>query len=258
MLKSIIKKLASIYDAQARQLDRAYHKEEDPVSWRKHPLSPHTTAFLSLVYENMLKNGSEGKRPKIIDLGCGAGEKTDRLRAFSLDVVGVDMVDSALKVARELAKKKVFGSSMKIIKADIRDLPFPPESFDGAHDYLSFLHIVKEDWDQYIKSVHKILKKGAPLLVVTFSGNDPDYYGYPIRELKDRGIVFSDKYYKGDPQKVAHLIDSYFYFPAEQELKEVFTEYFQIISMDEFPHPLHRDSDDHRERKLWHILLRKK
>lgn len=256
-LEEEVNRLSGIYEHQAAQLDRAYHRG-DPVSWRKHPLSPHTPLFLSILTANLsASDKNQGIHPKIIDLGCGAGEKTDKLRAFSLDVVGVDNIDPALKSARKLAKKPILGASMKIVKGDIRNLPFAAKSFDGAHDYLSFLHIVKEDWPKYIKSVHRVLKKGAPLLIVTFSGNDQDFYGYKINKMKERAVVFSDKYYQGDLANVAHLIESYFYFPNEKEIKDAFGKYFEVVSMDEFPHPLHKESKDHENRKLWHILLRK-
>lgn len=240
--------ITKIYSAQAKQLEGAY-KKNDPVSWRKHPLSPLTPQFLSLLMAN--------RRPKVIDLGCGAGEKTHMLRSFGMDVVGVDNLDKPLREARKLSKKQLIDSSMKIVKADLRNLPFEKESFDGAHDYLSFLHIIREDWPGYIKSVYNSLKKGAPLLLVTFSGNDPDFYGYPVNKLESRGIVFSDKHYQGDKKSVSHLINSYFYFPTEKEIRTAFKNFFDILEMIEILHPLHEVSGDHKNRKLWHVLMRK-
>ncbi len=253
-----IKRLTKIYQDQTEQLEKAY-SENDPVSWRKHPLSPLTPLFLSHLTTNLisLSNG-KSKRPKILDLGCGAGEKTDKLRSFSMHVIGVDNIDKPLIEARKLAKRKILDSKMRVLKADILDLPFKDETFDGAHDYLSFLHIIREDWFKYIRSVHRVLKKGAPLLIVTFSGNDNDFYGYPINKIGDRGIVFSDKHYQGDKQKVAHLINSYFYFPKEREIRSEFKKYFDILEMVEIHHPLHQESEDHKYRKLWHILLKKR
>ena len=252
-----VKRLTKIYEDQTKQLHKAYGKN-DPVSWRKHPLSPLTPRFLSHLTTNLIHTNNGGSvKPRLIDLGCGAGEKTDKLRAFSIDVVGIDNLDKALKEARKLAKRQILDSTMKVVKGDLKDLPFEKESFDGAHDYLSFLHIIREDWLKYVKSVHRVLKKGAPLLIVTFSGNDPDCYGYPIKKMENRGIVFSDKYYKGDKKNVAHLINSYFYFPREKEIRSVFKNHFDILEMIEVPHPLHEVSDDHKDRKLWHILMRK-
>ena len=75
--------------------------------------------------------------------------------------------------------------------------------------------------------------------------------------MKERAVVFSDKHYQGDLANVAHLIESYFYFPKEKEIKDAFGKYFEVVSMDEFPHPLHQQSKDHENRQLWHILLRK-
>ncbi len=254
---STIRKLTKIYDAQTKQLEGAYAKL-DPVSWRKHPLSPLTPQFLSHLTTNLIHaHNGEYKRPRIIDLGCGAGEKTEKLRAFSLDVVGVDNIDKALRQARKLARRQLLDSTMKVVRADLKELPFEAESFDGAHDYLSFLHIMYDDWPKYVKSVHRTLKKGAPLLIVTFSGNDSDFYGYPVRDLSDRGIIFTDKHYLGDREKVSHLINSYFYFPKEKELRTAFKNYFDILEMVEIAHPLHKESSDHKDRKLWHILMRK-
>ena len=33
--------------------------------------------------------------------------------------------------------------------------------------------------------------------------------------------------------------------------------YIDILEIKEIPHPLHQISEDHKSRKLWHILLRK-
>lgn len=246
-----------IYEDQTAQLKSAYEKV-DPVSWRKHPLSPLTPLFLSHLTTNLIRlSNGDTPRPKILDLGCGAGEKTNMIRGFSLDIVGVDYLKQPLFDAKRLAKKEVLDSTMNLVAGNILNLPFEDGVFDGAHDYLTFLHVMKEDWDKYIKSVHRILKDGAPLLIVTFSGNDPDFYGYPINRLGDREIVFSDKFYKGDKSKVTHLINSYFYFPTQDEIKRSFGSRFEILQMVETPHPLHAISEDHRGRKLWHILLKK-
>lgn len=256
-----VKRLIKIYRAQARQLVTAY-KKIDHVSWRRHPLSPLTPKFLSHLTTNLIHNSNgEYKRPRVLDLGCGAGEKTDRLRSFGIDIVGVDNLEAALEKARKLAKRRLIDSTMEIVKGDLKDLPFENETFDGAHDYLSFLHIVKEEWPRYIRSVYKVLKKKAPLLLVTFSGNDPYFYGYPINTLDDRGIVFSDKYHVEighDPRLVAHLVNSYFYFPKKEEILVAFKNLFDIIQIREIPHPLHKISPHHNERRLWHILFKKR
>lgn len=251
-------KATEIYAAQMKQLQRAY-EEDNSVSWRRHPLSSLTPIFLSHLTTNLTCNNSnvELLRPRIIDLGCGAGEKTDRLRSFSLDIIGVDNLRVPLSMAKRLTDVQVIDSSMELVMGDIRQLPFLDETFDGAHDYLSFLHVVRKDWPLYIDSVYRVLKKGAPLVLVTFSGNDPDFYGYPIDRMGNREIIFSDQYYQGDKSKVAHLVDSYFFFPKKGELRSAFENHFEILDMVEIFHPLHHESQDHKFRKLWHILMRK-
>lgn len=252
-----VKRRLAVYSAQTKQLEGAYEKDS-AVSWRKHPLSPLTPLFLSHLATNLVRTtDGETPRPRVIDLGCGAGEKTNKLRWFSIDVVGIDYLHGAITTANVTAQNEVLDSSVCLVQGDLVDLPFRDGTFDGAHDYLAFLHIMREDWDKYITSVHRILKKGAPLLVVTFSGNDPDFYGYPVNRLEKREIVFSDEYYQGDTNSVAHLVNSYFYFPTERELGVAFAGRFEVLDMVEIPHPLHRNSPDHVNRKLWHTVFRK-
>lgn len=239
-----------IYGRQFQQLEDAY-VNTDPVSWRKHPLSPLTPLFLSY------STASYGLKPLVLDIGCGACEKTRMLSRFSLEMIGVDYSEQALASAQVLVRKETADPVINLVRGDMLNLSFRDGVFDGAHDYLSFLHVMREDWDKYINSVYRVLRPKATLLIVTFSGHDPDFYGYPINTLQKRGIVFSDQFYQGDKSRVSHLINSYFYFPREEELIGAFKERFEFVAMEEFPHPLQDISEDHRNRKLWHVLLRR-
>jgi len=194
----------------------------------------------------------------LLDLGCGAGEKANQLRDFQVDVVGIDNLLEPLRRAGGLgasAKAKV--GVFNIVQADITRLPFPADSFDGAHDYLAFLHVVRGDWDAYVRAVQTVLRPGAPLLIVTFSASDLDFYGVPIQGSANRGLVFAGAI-AGEPSRAAHLVNSYFYFATETELTQLFREHFDVVEMAEIAHPLSSTSPDHRFRRLWHVLLRKR
>ena len=61
-----------------------------------------------------------------LDLGCGTGNYTHSLHALGLDVVGVDESTTMLEAAR--AKYP----AIKWQQADVTDLPFSGQCFDGA------------------------------------------------------------------------------------------------------------------------------
>jgi SAM-dependent methyltransferase len=65
-------------------------------------------------------------RPKVLDLGCGAGIPCTALLAARGDVIGVDLSASQI----EMASKKV--PNAQFIKADMSALELPPASFDAV------------------------------------------------------------------------------------------------------------------------------
>jgi SAM-dependent methyltransferase len=195
-------------------------------------------------------------RPVVADLGCGAGEKSYRLSQFPVDVVAIDNLAVPLNFARRfVASGNGTKGALSLVQGDMIGLPLRDGTLDGAHDYLAFLHVMREDWEGYIRSVHAKLKPGAPLLIVTFSASDADFYGVPVRTRVDHGLVFGGAL-SGDPVRAAHLINSYFCFASESELRLAFCQYFDVVQMSELPHPLAASSDDHHQRKLWHALMR--
>ena len=96
------------------------------------------------------------QRPwKILDLGCGLGETSKRLKRFG-EVIGVDSSKEAIKKAQTSNLKKA-------MVMDITNLSFPNNSFDLVTAFDVFEHL--EDDQKGLEEAFRVLKKGGFLLL---------------------------------------------------------------------------------------------
>jgi SAM-dependent methyltransferase len=70
---------------------------------------------------------------RALDIGCGTGVFSERLTAFASNVVGVDVSDVAVTVARSRTKQM---PNLDFMQADVLDLP---SSWDGSFDLITIL-----------------------------------------------------------------------------------------------------------------------
>lgn len=112
---------------------------------------------------------SEFKK-KILD--CGAGGSKPKIAVFSergYDAHGVEISDAQIERAQKYAKEN--NLNYKIVKADMRKLPFEDESFSFVYSYHSIMHITKAGTIKAIKEMLRVLKKGG-LLYINFQSTD--------------------------------------------------------------------------------------
>ena len=151
---------------------------------------------------------SEKVKPcKTIDLGCGAGNYAIYLASIGFDVTGIDISPSAIKTAKENAKKKRVKCNFLVADA-IGDLDEVKETFDFAYDWELLHHIYPEKRKKYVENVYRILNPGRKYLSVCFSERDPQFGG-------------SGKY-RETP------LGTILYFSSEDELRDLFEPYFNI------------------------------
>jgi len=115
----------------------------------------------------LLKANKLGKG-KALDLGCGVGAKSIALVKKGFKVTGVDIAPTAIRHAREKAKKA--GVRIRFIAADATDLSFlGNEEFDFVLDWANLHGIPKTKRKRYVKEIAKHCKKGGLLLLRCFS-----------------------------------------------------------------------------------------
>jgi len=125
--------------------------------WFETPLGKKVYLSEKRAIENLIDN-VEGKTA--LDLGIGTGLFTQILKEKGYRVIGIDISDEMLKIAR----KKGF----EVTKGDLNNpLPFEEESFDFVFSMTSIEFLKKPE--KLIFDVKKILKKDGRFLLITLN-----------------------------------------------------------------------------------------
>lgn len=147
---------------------------------------------------------------RAIDLGCGAGNYAIYLAERGFDVTGVDISPTAIEIARKNADKKALKCDFFVADV-VEELNKLNLTWDFAYDWGFLHHILPEQRQKYVEGVYRILNPSCKYLSVCFSE-------------KDAGFGGSGKYRKT-------RLGTVLYFSSEDELRELFEEYFQIIEL---------------------------
>ncbi|MBI4093117.1 MAG: class I SAM-dependent methyltransferase [Candidatus Kerfeldbacteria bacterium] len=92
------------------------------------------------------------KSARVLDLGCGPGTDTLKLKAAGLNVEGFDLSDDLLAIARKNNPAVTF------TQGDMRKPPYKDRLFDGVFAKASLLHIPKSEISSVLAEVIRILK----------------------------------------------------------------------------------------------------
>jgi len=107
---------------------------------------------------------------KILD--CGAGGSNPKIAVFSekgYEAHGVEISDTQIERAQKYAKDNKL--NFKIIKADMRHLPYEDESFSFVYSHHTIMHLTKAGTKLAIGEMLRVLKKGG-LLYINFQSTD--------------------------------------------------------------------------------------
>lgn len=97
------------------------------------------------------------KEGRILDAGCGYGFVAVELaKAFpKAEIVGIDLSDPLLKMARSLASDAGVSERVLFEKQDVQDIQYPDDSFDAVLNLYMF-HIV-EDPKKMVEEIDRVL-----------------------------------------------------------------------------------------------------
>lgn len=102
---------------------------------------------------------------RILDVGCGTGNFSVKLAEIGCKVVGIDISQEMLEVAKAKAKEK--GLDIEFINMDVCGMKFSDEVFDGVFSMAAF-EFIKEPKKAY-EEMHRVLKKGGHMLIGTIN-----------------------------------------------------------------------------------------
>jgi len=110
----------------------------------------------------------------VLDLGCGTGRHCVYLAKNGFDVVGVDVSESALRMANEWVQKERL-TNVSFIRATMTNLPFSDSRLDAVISVSVIHHAIKKNIVKTIDEVYRALKKKGVFLTNLISVKDPRY-----------------------------------------------------------------------------------
>ncbi|MCX4097587.1 class I SAM-dependent methyltransferase [Nocardia sp. alder85J] len=124
----------------------------------------------------------------VLDVGCGTGENALHIAATGVPVLGVDVAETALALAREKAAAR--GLSAEFAVADALHLDRLRRGFDTALDSGLFHSFDAAERTAYLASLATVVVPGGTLHLLCLSDTGPDIGPHPVR-LDELAAAFS-------------------------------------------------------------------
>lgn len=217
-------------------------------TYKEHGMVQHTVRSDIVEMANVFRREqSYGKlsKYKVLDHCCGTGRHVRYLAEKGFYVVGLDNSQEALKITIE--EIKGFGN-VRLVLSEMDEIPFSDKYFNAAISILGLHFGSKDQRENAIRSVHRILKKGSPFYLSVISKNH-DIYGLGTQV-------------KGDPDTYQNIPDIHVgsrHFYDAEELEKILTKIgFDIVSMKEYTEPLKDGSFFKHPLYEWRVLAKKK
>jgi len=118
----------------------------------------------------------------VLDAGCGTGENVLHLASLGLSVLGVDVAETALAIAREKAKTKARGIEVEFTAADAFHLERLGRKFETVLDCGLFHTFDGDERTRYVASVASVTEQHGTLYVLCFSDHGPETGPHPISQ----------------------------------------------------------------------------
>ena len=156
------------------------------VIWGEGYLSPGGPEEVSRILEGLDLNGLT-----VLDIGCGSGGIALSLAADygAAKVIGVDVEDPVLTIARDRAKARELTGRVEFVKVTPGPLPFEDSSFDLIFSKDSMIHI--PDKEALFADVMRLLKPGGHFAASDWlSSHDGEPTAVMQRYMDAEGLSF--------------------------------------------------------------------
>jgi SAM-dependent methyltransferase len=120
----------------------------------------------------------------VLDAGCGTGENALYVASLGLKVLGVDVAETALAIARQKAKDRRI--AVEFVAADAFQLAGLGRIFQTVLDCGLFHTCDADERTRYVASLASVTMHAGSLHVLCFSDEGPDTGPHPISQQELR------------------------------------------------------------------------
>lgn len=206
------------YDERAKEWLKESKDKEGQTDFEG--FKPNLLSSFSFCYQWLAKH-CQGK--KVLDYGCGNGVHSIFPARQGAEVIGIDLSETSLKIARERAKKEGVEDKIEFLLMDCESLKFPDNSFDIIFDGGTFSSL---DLKKVLPELARVLKPDGSLIGIETFGHNP------LTNLKRK---LNKKTGKRTDWAVDHIVRMESLKEAENYFGKVETKFFHLISWVTFP-----------------------
>jgi SAM-dependent methyltransferase len=123
----------------------------------------------------------------VLDAGCGTGENALHLASLGLSVLGVDVAETALAIARAKAEER--GIEVEFAVADALRLERLGRRFATVLDCGLFHTLDGDERPAYVASLASVTERDGALYVLCFSDVGPDPGPHPVSQEELRAAL---------------------------------------------------------------------
>jgi len=181
---------------------------------------PHVLSSYRAFYQ-LLEKYCKGK--KVLDYGCGNGIHSGFIAKHASEVVGIDLSERSLELARERMKREGVEGKVVFQAMDCEALDFPDNSFDVVVDGGTFSSL---DLDKAFAELARVLKPGGVVVGIETLGHNP------ITNLKRK---LNKKTGKRTEWAASHIFRMQDLARAGKYFQEVEAKFFHLLSWSMFP-----------------------
>jgi ubiquinone/menaquinone biosynthesis C-methylase UbiE len=127
----------------------------------------------------------------VLDAGCGTGENALHIASRGLSVLGVDVAETALAIARAKADDR--GIEVEFAAADAFQLERLGRRFETVLDCGLFHTFDVDERTRYVASLASVTEEEGTLCVLCFSDEGPDTGPHPISQEELRAAFDRSK-----------------------------------------------------------------
>ncbi len=139
---------------------------------------------------SVVQLGSKGAfTGAVLDVGCGTGENTLYVASLGLSVLGVDVAETAVAMARKKACDR--GLNVEFVAADAFELQHLGRMFETVLDCGLFHTFDAEEQARYVASLAAITQHDGTVFVLCFRNDGPDTGPHPIAQEQLRAAFNS-------------------------------------------------------------------
>ena len=143
------------------------------------------------------------KNAKVLDLCCGAGYESMRLNKLGVNVVGADLSEKSIKLAKQRNPEIEF--YVKDMLKSYADLGM----FDGIACIAGLVHLSEDKLELAFKNMYEVLKDNSYLFIVVRNGDQI------TKSVEVEGQEYAREFYCYTLDKIKQHSDKYFDFVKE-------------------------------------------